>query len=127
MSHENFTIKKINFTFTKWKTFESFNRELFILKMPLNKNKVIKLEPRKLKKRNYYSDFFNKKMMMKFGFFNKLYFFTFFGEILAKEYINVCYYTSWAQYRTSPATFVPSDIDPHLASFQFLFMIFFSS
>ena len=34
----------------------------------------------------------------------------------SKDYINVCYFTNWAQYRTGYAAFLPSNIDPHLVS-----------
>ena len=36
--------------------------------------------------------------------------------LIGAEKINVCYYTSWAQYRTAPENFVPENIDVSLCS-----------
>jgi len=33
-----------------------------------------------------------------------------------EDYLRVCYYTNWAQYRPSPANFYPEDVDPSLCS-----------
>ena len=34
----------------------------------------------------------------------------------AKDFINVCYFTNWAQYRQEPAKFGPEHIDANLVS-----------
>jgi chitinase len=36
--------------------------------------------------------------------------------VKAQEYVRVCYYTNWAQYRPSPMKYVPTDIDPSLCT-----------
>ncbi|KAF5903459.1 acidic mammalian chitinase-like [Clarias magur] len=35
---------------------------------------------------------------------------------LGSAYILSCYFTNWAQYRPTPATYMPSDIDPCLCT-----------
>ena len=34
----------------------------------------------------------------------------------AQEYVRVCYYTNWSQYRSTPMGYVPEDIDPSLCT-----------
>lgn len=37
-------------------------------------------------------------------------------SLSSSEYVRVCYYTNWSQYRTTDAKFTPSDIDPFLCT-----------
>ena len=32
------------------------------------------------------------------------------------DYVRVCYYTNWSQYRTPPANFTPSAVNPYLCT-----------
>ena len=34
----------------------------------------------------------------------------------AKDYVRVCYYTNWSQYRPSPMGYFPYDLDPFLCT-----------
>ena len=34
----------------------------------------------------------------------------------AKDYVRICYYTNWSQYRPSPMSYTTADIDPSLCS-----------
>jgi len=34
----------------------------------------------------------------------------------ANNYVRVCYYTNWAQYRPAPMKFFPEDVDPFLCT-----------
>jgi len=34
----------------------------------------------------------------------------------ANNYVRVCYYTNWAQYRPKPMKFFPEDVDPFLCT-----------
>ena len=37
-------------------------------------------------------------------------------QLVSSEYVRVCYYTNWSQYRPKGATFLPEDIDPFLCT-----------
>ncbi|EDO40446.1 predicted protein [Nematostella vectensis] len=39
-----------------------------------------------------------------------------FVPFAVSEYVRVCYYTNWSQYRPKGGTFWPEDIDPHLCT-----------
>ena len=34
----------------------------------------------------------------------------------ANDYVRVCYYTNWSQYRTQPMGYFPDDLDPYLCT-----------
>lgn len=36
--------------------------------------------------------------------------------IFVEDYVRVCYYTNWAQYRNGDAKYTPANIDPHVCT-----------
>ena len=37
-------------------------------------------------------------------------------DLFTADYVRVCYYTNWAQYRNGDGKFTPEHIDPHLCT-----------
>ena len=44
------------------------------------------------------------------------FFFVYLSLASARQYVSVCYYTNWSQYRTQPMNYNTEDIDPSLCS-----------
>ena len=45
-----------------------------------------------------------------------LFLFAYLSFASARQYVRVCYYTNWSQYRTQPMNYKTEDIDPSLCS-----------